>query len=90
MMHHLSDPSHQDRAARLLLHLILLASISPLNSGVSASTPEPPPELLTGRAPVFLCLTPIRHQSDVDLIAKAAMDRRIADIVTPVIEGHGV
>ena len=58
--------------------------ISPLNSGASASTPEAPPEILTGRAPVFLCLDIM-----TDLIAKAAIDRRLADIVSPVIEGMG-
>lgn len=39
----------------------------------------------TGRAPVFLCL----DQMSNDLIAKAAIDRRLAEIVTPVIEDLG-
>jgi ribosome maturation factor RimP len=39
----------------------------------------------TGRAPVFLCLDDMTN----DLIAKAAIDRRLAEIITPVIEGMG-
>ena len=39
---------------------------------------------MTGRAPVFLFLDPM-----TDLIAKTAIDRRLAEIVTPVIEGLG-
>ena len=35
-----------------------------LNSGVSASTPEIPPENITGRAPVFLCLKGIYDRSN--------------------------
>ncbi len=56
----------------------------PLNSGASASTPEAPPETTTGRAPVFLCLERMS-----DLIAKASIDRRMAEIITPVIEDMG-
>lgn len=40
---------------------------------------------VTGRAPVFLCLDNMTN----DLIAKAAMDRRMAEIITPVIEDMG-
>jgi ribosome maturation factor RimP len=40
---------------------------------------------VTGRAPVFLCLDDMTN----DLIAKAAIDRRLAEIITPVIEGMG-
>lgn len=39
----------------------------------------------TGRVPVFLCLDPMSN----DLIAKAAIDRRMAEIITPVIEDLG-
>ena len=56
----------------------------PFNSGASASTPKAPPEILTGRAPVFLCLDPMN-----DLVAKAQIDRRLAEIITPLIEGMG-
>ncbi len=42
-------------------------------------------ERSTGRAPVFLCLDDMTN----DLIAKAAMDRRLAEIITPVIEDMG-
>ena len=55
-----------------------------LNSGAWASTPQPPPEKPTGRAPVFLCLD---HMSD--LVAKATLDRRLAEIITPVLEDMG-
>jgi ribosome maturation factor RimP len=44
-----------------------------------------PPENRTGRAPVFLCLDDMTN----DLIAKAAIDRRLAEIITPVIESLG-
>lgn len=44
-----------------------------------------PPESLTGRVPVFLCLDAMTN----DLIAKAAIDRRIAEIITPVLEDLG-
>lgn len=54
-----------------------------LNSGASATTLHR--ERSTGRAPVFLCLDDMTN----DLIAKAAMDRRIAEIITPVIEDMG-
>ena len=42
-------------------------------------------ETSTGRAPVFLCLDIMSN----DLIAKAAIDRRLAEIITPVIEDLG-
>ena len=40
---------------------------------------------MTGRGPVFLCLDEMSN----DLIAKAAIDRRLAEIITPVIEDLG-
>jgi ribosome maturation factor RimP len=55
------------------------------NSGASGSKPEAPPEFPTGRAPVFLCPEP----SMSELIAKTAIDQRMAEILTPVIEGMG-
>jgi len=60
-----------------------------LYSGASGSRPEAPPEKTTGRAPVFLC--PVRPEETQmsDLIAKTAIDRRMAEILTPVIEGMG-
>ena len=55
-----------------------------LDSGASASTPEAPPGKIDGpRARFFV----FGHMAD--LIAKAAIDRRLADIVGPVIEGMG-
>lgn len=52
---------------------------------------------MTGRAPVFLCLCQTCNRPDGnydtqpmnDLIAKAAIDRRLAEILQPVIEGMG-
>ena len=57
----------------------------PVNSGASGSKPEAHRKIETGRVPVFLCLD---HMTN-DLIAKAAIDRRLAEIITPVIEGMG-
>ncbi len=49
-----------------------------------------PPEISTGRAPVFLCpYDRVEHLMTNDLIAKAAIDRRLAEIITPVIEDLG-
>jgi ribosome maturation factor RimP len=56
-----------------------------LNSGADGFCPKAPPEFSTGRAPVFLCLDKMSN----DLIAKAAIDRRMAEIITPVIEDMG-
>ena len=56
-----------------------------LNSGVSASTPETPPENNAGRSgPLFCFGRPL-----TDLIAKTSIDRRLADIVEPAISGLG-
>ncbi len=57
----------------------------PLNSGALVSTPSAHRETSTGRAPVFL----YRKEPMSDLIAKAAIDRRLAEIAQPVIEGMG-
>jgi ribosome maturation factor RimP len=73
-----------DSAKRAYMHL---------NSGAFGSKPDAPPDSVTGRAPVFLC--PIPHPAYLmetmtnDLIAKAAIDRRMAEIITPVIEDMG-
>ncbi len=54
------------------------------NSGASASTPEAPPGKIDGpRARFFV----FGHMTD--LIAKTSIDRRLADIVAPVVEGMG-
>ena len=55
-----------------------------LNSGASASTPEAPPENSTGPLARFFM-----SERMSDLIAKASIDRRIAEIITPVIEDMG-
>jgi len=48
-----------------------------------ASTPNLPSKFTTGREPVFLC------EKMSDLIAKSAIDKRMASIVQPVIEDLG-
>lgn len=55
-----------------------------LNSGASASTPEAPPEPPTG--PLARFFMPGRM---TDLIAKTTMDRRLAEILTPVLADMG-
>lgn len=55
-----------------------------LNSGASASTPEAPPGKIDGPRARFFVL---EHMAD--LIAKAAIDKRLAEIIGPVIEGMG-
>lgn len=55
----------------------------PLNSGALGTALHR--ERSTGRGPVFLCLDDMTN----DLIAKAAMDRRLAEIVSPVVEDMG-
>ena len=56
-----------------------------INSGASASTPDVPPgTMLRAARPFFLCLDPMS-----DLVAKASIDRRLAEIITPVIEDMG-
>ncbi len=58
----------------------------PLNSGASGSIPNAPPGNTNGpRARFFV---PESNMTN-DLIAKAAMDRRLAEIITPVIEDLG-
>jgi ribosome maturation factor RimP len=55
-----------------------------VHSGASASTPEAPPGKIDGPRARLFVFGPM-----TDLIAKAAIDRRIAGIITPVIEGMG-
>lgn len=59
------------------------------NSGALGSKPKAQPEFRTGPAPVFLCLKQNERHMNNDLIAKAAIDRRMAEIITPVIEDMG-
>ncbi|QFT95014.1 Ribosome maturation factor RimP [Roseovarius sp. THAF9] len=60
--------------------------ISPFNSGALGSTPDAPPGKTNGpRARFFVFERPMSN----DLIAKSSMDRRLAEIVTPVIEDMG-
>ena len=54
------------------------------NSGASASTPEAPPENSTGPLARFFMSDRMN-----DLIAKASIDRRMAEVITPVIEDLG-
>ncbi len=55
-------------------------------SGASASNPEAPPARPTGPlARLFL----LGKRLVANLVAKAAIDRRLADIIAPVIEGMG-
>ena len=58
----------------------------PFNSGALGSKPSPPPRSTNGpRARFFVPERPMNN----DLIAKAAIDRRLAEIITPVIEDLG-
>jgi ribosome maturation factor RimP len=54
------------------------------NSGAPGSTPDAPPDKQTGRAARFFVFGPMN-----DLIAKTSIDRRMAEILTPVIEDMG-
>jgi len=54
------------------------------NSGALGSKPNAHRKTTTGRAPVFLCVKDMN-----DLIAKAAIDRRVTEIIAPVIEDMG-
>ncbi len=54
------------------------------HSGASASTPKAPPENSTGPLARFFM-----SERMSDLIAKTSMDRRLAEIITPVIEDMG-
>ncbi len=56
----------------------------PFNSGALTTTKVPPGKINGPRARFFV----LGHQMS-DLIAKAAIDRRIAEIITPVIEDLG-
>ncbi len=44
---------------------------------------------MTGRGPVFLCPRPEMKDDMNDLIAKAAIDRRLAEIIIPVLQDMG-
>ncbi len=56
------------------------------NSGALGSKPDAPPGNTDGPRARFFVL---ERQMSNDLIAKAAMDRRLAEIITPVIEDMG-
>ena len=70
------------------LHLSPPSPISPLTPA-SGLHPQTPPKFATGRVPVFLCPNDKSERMMNDLIAKAAIDRRIAEIITPVVEDMG-
>ena len=55
------------------------------HSGASGSTPEAPPGKIDGPRARFF----VPGHTVTDLIAKTAIDRRLADILTPVVEGMG-
>ncbi|PXW71941.1 ribosome maturation factor RimP [Loktanella sp. PT4BL] len=59
------------------------------NSGDLASTPKPPPEIFHGPRARFFVPNDKSEEMMNDLIAKAAIDRRIAEIITPVVEDMG-
>jgi ribosome maturation factor RimP len=56
------------------------------DSGASVSTPEAPPVKHAGRSARFFCFWTPRV---TDLVAKTSIDRRLAEIVRPTIEGMG-
>ena len=58
----------------------------PLNSGALGSTPDAPPGKIDGPRARFFVFERLMSN---DLIAKTAMDRRMAEIITPVIEDMG-
>jgi len=61
----------------------------PLNSGASGSKPKAPPKSFNGPRARFFVLAGLTRVSMNDLIAKTSIDRRLAEILTPVIEDMG-
>jgi len=59
------------------------------NSGAPGSRPGAPPGKIDGPRARFFVPEPSPEGTMSDLIARAAIDRRIAEIVTPVIEDMG-
>ena len=59
------------------------------NSGASGSTPNAPPNLTNGPRARFFVPERLRPSLSHALIANAAIDRRMAEIITPVIEDLG-
>ncbi len=57
----------------------------PFNSGASASNPEAPPGKIDGPRARFFVL----GETVTDLVAKTAIDQKLAEIVRPLIEGMG-
>ena len=60
-----------------------------LNSGASGSGPDAPPDNDDGPRARFFVSAPELEEMSNDLIAKAAIDRRLAEILTPVLEDMG-
>jgi len=61
----------------------------PFNSGASGSKPKAPPESFNGPRARFFVLAGLIRGFMNDLIAKTSIDRRMAEILTPVIEDMG-
>lgn len=79
-------PGCSDRVLQTALADSIPYAYIPVNSGALASTPKAPPGNINGpRARFFVLMETMTN----DLIAKAAIDRRIAEIVQPVIEDLG-
>ena len=77
---------------RIALGLAVAASFAYIacNSGASASTPEAHRNSNGPRARFFVSALRTTSRVDMsDLIARAAMDRRITEIITPTIEDMG-
>ena len=62
-----------------------LATYIPLNSGALGSKPDAPPENVHGPRARFFVFGNMSN----DLIAKSAMDRRMAEIIAPLLEDMG-
>lgn len=60
-----------------------------INSGVLASTPNAPPGNINGPRARFFVFVELTNDMNNDLIAKATIDRRMAEIIAPVIEDMG-
>lgn len=74
--------------ASSLADSVLIAYMQ-FNSGALGSKPNAPPENIHGPRARFFVSTLTFGNDLNDLIAKAAIDRRLAEIVQPLIEGMG-
>ena len=84
--------NNSDRYNTLIVWGLHHRAIPPIRTSTAVLRgphPEPTGERPTGRAPVFLCPNSELVETMTDLIAKAALDRRIAEITGPVIEDLG-